>query len=289
MTSRSATDAQHTLRAPAGFRGFGLFTGAPAAVTFHPAPPGAGRFFRRTDLPGEPIIPARLEHAAERQRRTALERDGASIETVEHCLSALAALGVDNARIDLDGPELPAGDGSALPFVDAILEAGLLAQDAPRRPIIVVRTVTVSGPGCSAAAHPLARNGDPPEFRYELDYGPGAPIPPQSHVFRADPGVYARDIAPARTFSTRDEAEAARARGLFSHLSPRDMLVIDHAGPVDNAYRLPDEPARHKLVDLIGDLALLDRPIRARIAAIKSGHALNVELARAILRAHADA
>lgn len=270
---------QQSVRASASFSGTGLFTGLPSRFTIHPAGPDTGIVFRRADLAGNPSVPARAEFATDRQRRTALQHGEAVIETVEHCLSALSGLGIDNALIDVDAAELPAGDGSAKPFVETVMQAGIQAQNAPRRPLVIREPIAVSDGDATVTALP----GPTTEYMYALDYGEGAPIHKQVHLFEGDADAYAREIAPARTFSTRHEAEAARSRGLFAHLSPRDMLVIDHTGPIENTYRYADEPVRHKLVDLIGDLALVGRPIVGRIVAVKSGHALNVKLARELV------
>lgn len=274
-------DLQRTLRGPAVVRGTGLFTGAVVTATLRPAQGDSGITFRRVDLPGSPTIPARIEHVVERHRRTCLAHDQATIELTEHCLSALAGLGVDNAMIDVDGPELPAGDGSAAPYTDALASAGLVDQPQPRRPLVISEPVTVRDGEAMVTA--LPGDGGESELLYVLDYGPGSPIGRQVHAFRLGPAAYASEIAPARTFSTRSEAEAAWEKGLFKHLTPRDMLVVGDAGPIDNAWRFEGEPARHKLLDLVGDLALVGRPIRGRIIAVRSGHALNHRLARELV------
>jgi UDP-3-O-[3-hydroxymyristoyl] N-acetylglucosamine deacetylase/3-hydroxyacyl-[acyl-carrier-protein] dehydratase len=237
--------------------------------------------FRRTDLEGDPEVPARVDRIIERQRRSVLESDGASIETVEHCLSACAAMGLDNATIDLDGPELPACDGSAMPFVHAIHQGGLVDQEAEIEPLVIHETVTVRDGDASVTAMPT----DEPtlEMHYVLDFGFASPIAPQVHSYTLDPATYEAEIGPARTFSTRADAEAMWEAGLFRHLTPADMLVIGEAGPIDNTLRFPDEPVRHKLVDLLGDISLVGRPIHGRIVAMRSGHGLNHRLARRLL------
>lgn len=273
--------SQRTLVNPAEVEGLGLFTGARARATLRPAPPGRGIVFRRTDLEGTPEVPARVDRIVERQRRSVLESGEASIETVEHCLSACAALGLDNASIDIDGPELPACDGSAMPFVRAIQEGGLVDQEAEVEPLVIQDTVTVRDGDASVTAMPTE---EPTlEMHYVLDFGLGSPIPPQVHSYVLDPSTYEAEIAPARTFSTRADAEAMWEAGLFRHLTPADMLVIGEAGPIDNALRFPDEPVRHKLVDLLGDISLVGRPIHGRIVAMRSGHGLNHRLARRLV------
>lgn len=303
---------QRTLARDARVQGVGLFTAKPATAVIRPSEPDSGVVFRRVDLPGQPTTAARIENVVDRPRRTALRATGAPadstealVETVEHILSALAGMGVDNALVDLDGPEVPIGDGSAKPFVEAIQGAGLVEQDAPRRPLVISEAVTVRAPagaeGGESLLVALPAEGDALELLYDLDYGENTPIGRQVAAFTLGiaqsrggmphPGpltngalanAYASTIAPARTFAMLAEAEAMRARGLFTHLKPADMLVLGPKGPVDNTLRFPDEPVRHKLLDLLGDLSLAGRPIVGRIIASRSGHALNQQLVRAL-------
>jgi UDP-3-O-acyl N-acetylglucosamine deacetylase len=272
---------RRTLRRPtAPLAGVGLFTGAPATARILPAP-GGGLRFLRVDLRGSPPIPASAAFIAEPlpripARHTALAAGGASVLTVEHILSALAGAGVTDALVEVDGPEVPILDGSAAVFAGAIAAAGL--ADGPRtiEPIEVREPLRVEQGGASITVSPFERA----LYRYELDYGPGAPVPPQAAEIDLGRGAYAAGVAPARTFCLEEEARAMRAAGLFGHLTAREMLVIGPGGPVENTYRFPDEPARHKLLDLIGDLALAGRPIRGRVVAVKAGHALNHRMAR---------
>ncbi len=208
--------------------------------------------------------------------------------TVEHVLSALAGLHITDAIIDIDGPEVPILDGSALPFVQA-LRPLIVEFDKPAEPLTPRRVIEVTdGGGGSIRLEPGAGSASC-TLTYELDYGPGSPIPPQTATWDAAApnaaDTYAQNIAPARTFSLLAEARAARSAGLFPHLSAADMLVIgDDGRPIDNTWRTADEPSRHKLLDLIGDLALLGRPLAAcTITARRSGHALTRELCRRVL------
>ena len=204
-----------------------------------------------------------------------------AIATVEHVLSALAGLGISDALILVDGPELPILDGSALPFAMAILDAGIAELDKPIEPIRLPEPITVSRQGASITARPRDLPGC--DFVYELDYGPRSPLVAQRAVWESDSATYCDQIAPARTFCLQSEAESMQKLGLFEHLSPRDMLVIGPDGPLENTLLFDNEPARHKLLDLIGDLALVRRPIQACITATGSGHALNHALARALV------
>lgn len=279
---------QQTLKAPTAISGMGLFTGHPSSITIKPSEAGSGIRFRRADLPGSPDIPALVDFVIERPRRTTLQAPSngnggspASIECVEHLLSALAGLGVDNALIEVAGPEVPACDGSALAFVEAIRGVGLVEQSAPRSPLVITEPITVRDGEAMVAAFPSESSET--ELMYVLDHGPSSPLPRQIHTFTLTPGVYVEQIAPARTFSLLAEAKAAWERGLFRHLTPKDMLVIGDQGPIENAYRFDGEPVKHKLLDLLGDLSLAGRPIRGRVVAVRSGHALNQRMARALL------
>ncbi len=303
-------------------QGTGLFTGKPATLVIRPAPPGeSGITFART---GEPACsaPAVAESVVPDARHTVLARTGASgspafaVHTTEHLLSAMAAMGLWSARIDLDGPEVPIMDGSAEPFVRALLAAGVMTGPGPRPPVYRITTPIVieagsariealpleasvsssstpaaaAGSACNTPAPPTAtavETGRALWAEYHLDYGESSPIPRQSAsvIVAADGagGDFIARVAPARTFSLLAEALAARAAGLFAHVSPADMLVIgDDGAPIENSWRLSEEPARHKLLDLIGDLALVGGPIVGRVIARRSGHALNHQLARQI-------
>jgi len=282
-----AVEQQRTLASSAKISGRGLFTGASVTATIHPAEAGTGIRFERSDLPGSEAIPASVEHVVARPRRTALQRGDAVVETVEHCLSGLAGMGVDNAVVQVEGPELPAGDGSAMPFVTAIENAGLVDLDEARDPLVVREPVTIREGDAMIAAFP--NGGAGMDVLYDLDYGPTSVISRQIHAFTLEPRSYQEKIAPARTFSTLSDAEKLREAGLFQHLSPKEMLVIGDAGPIDNAFRFEDEPVRHKLLDLIGDLSLVGRPLHGRVVASRSGHALNQKLAKALVEQDRDA
>ncbi len=287
---------RRTVIQAAEVRGITLFTGVQSRATIKPAAAGAGIAFSRSDMGGHLPIPARVDHVVAEARRTVLAVDpgasggggGVSVQTVEHVMSALAGLGITDAMVEVEGPELPIGDGSAQPFVRAILDAGVKELVGEKlRPIVVTDRIEIEDPRGPAAGRMVAEPGDGPglELVYHLDYGSGAPIAPQTVRFRSMPGGddYGTTIAPARTFSTLDEAVAMRKMGLFAHLTAAEMLVIGPDGPVENAYRFSDEPARHKLLDMLGDLALATggtRPIQGRVTAWRSGHALNHAMAR---------
>jgi len=281
--------------------GVGLFTGKRCSVTIRPSGDGGagGVLFRRL-LPGGHVdIPALLRHVTSDTawsglpkgvpvRNTTLAASpaaittGACVATVEHLLSALAGLGVADALIEVEGPEVPILDGSALGFVEALKPT--VSPGHGSGPTIVIRhEATVTDP---SGAYIRASPGIGCSMTYRLDYGAGSPLPAQQATWDGSAEGFVHGIAPARTFSLLHEARAAQEMGLFKHLTPREMLVIGSDGrPVENTLRFSDEPARHKLLDLIGDLSLLGGRIEGKVVAYRSGHALAHELGRAILEA----
>ena len=273
---------QKTLAHDVSLEGRGLFTGVPTTLTFKPAPVGHGIVFVRTDLSRPVRIPALVQHITKRARRSALRNGPDAIETVEHCLSAIHALGLDNLEITLNGGEVPGMDGSALPFVQALLSAGIVEQPAEKQILRISEPVEVRDEtGASLIASPP--NADEFQIFYDLDYGTIEPIRQQLFSYQLN-GDFVRDIAPARTFVTKVEADMLRSRGLGTHLQPGDVLVLDTTGPVGTDYRFPNECVRHKVLDLIGDLYLLGCSIQGKIVAYKSGHSLNHALVRKLTR-----
>jgi UDP-3-O-acyl N-acetylglucosamine deacetylase len=274
---------QRTLAAPAEVRGVGFITGARVRARLLPAPVDTGVVFRRADLPGSLSVPARVDQVSGTQRRTTLGPPGRGVTLVEHLLAALAGLRVDNCAVELDGPEPPGLDGSAAGFVRAIQSAGTVLQTERRAVWGVAEPVIVSAGGATIGLHPA----DGPGLRvsYFLDYGYSAPIPRQSHTVEVRPESFAREVAVCRTFLTEPEAQALRVQGVGAHLTPADLLVFGRRGPIDNRPRFADEPARHKVLDMIGDLALCGFDLAGHVVAYRSGHALNVELARRLTAA----
>ncbi|MBI4605875.1 MAG: UDP-3-O-[3-hydroxymyristoyl] N-acetylglucosamine deacetylase [Planctomycetes bacterium] len=262
--------------------GVGLHTGEPVRLVLVPAAPGTGVVFVRTDLPGRPRIEARLESLGTRPRRTALVGQGIEVHTTEHLLAALYGAGVQDVEVRMDGPEVPGLDGSALPFYEAIRAAGVVGQGSPARELRVARAARVEDRGASVEAFPRR---DGLRLRYVLDYGQLRPdgdpsLVRQSFELEVTEETFAREIAPARTFVLEEEVRALQAEGLGKGASTRNTLVVGCSGVIDNTLRFPDELARHKVLDLLGDLCLLGARIHGRILAVRSGHALNVRLAR---------
>lgn len=264
-------------------QGRGLFTGEPAVIRLRPSPPHTGIVFLRTDQSPPIRIAARVENVSRRARRTALRNGTVAIETVEHCLSACAGLGIDNLQIELTGNEVPGLDGSSLPFVESLRSAGIIEQDAEREPFVINEVIrVVDGDAELVALPPLDPNSEVLEIAYDLDYGPKNPIRRQSYRIAVTPESFEANIAPARTFVLEQEAEQLRASGLGAHLSYDDVVVFGKDGPIGNTLRFPDECVRHKILDLIGDLSLFGRPLIGRIFARKSGHSLNHALVQAV-------
>ncbi len=273
--------AQQTISQPNELSGYGLFTGEPVTVRFKPAPPNSGIIFVRTDQTQPVRIPALVSNVSKRARRTSIRNGTVAIETVEHCLSACAGLSIDNLEIELQGPELPGLDGSCVGFFDKLSESGLKIQSAERRLCRITRPVRVAEQDAELVAFP----GSEEHLRviYELDY---ADVPAIGHqIFRVDitPETFRREVAPARTFLLRQEAEQFRAAGLGKHLTYQDIVVFGDDGPIDNELRFPNECVRHKILDLVGDLMLMGRLVCGTIYARKSGHALNHELVRRLM------
>jgi UDP-3-O-[3-hydroxymyristoyl] N-acetylglucosamine deacetylase/3-hydroxyacyl-[acyl-carrier-protein] dehydratase len=274
---------QKTISREVALSGRGLFTGETATLTLGPAEVGSGITFVREQEGKIAAIPALVQNVLKRPRRTCLRNGSLLVETVEHCMAALSGMGVDNAIVKVAGGnvgELPAGDGSAKPFVDAIRDAGVKEQDADLDPLIITKPVQVSLGDATLAALPGPT--DNLEIIYEFEAGP--PIGRQVFSFRLGDDDFVEQLAPARTFVFESEANELRARGLGKHLTTKDLLVISPTGPIDNTFRWADECVRHKILDMIGDLYLVGRPIRGRLVAHKSGHELNHQLARRLVQ-----
>ncbi|MBT5136348.1 MAG: UDP-3-O-[3-hydroxymyristoyl] N-acetylglucosamine deacetylase [Phycisphaerae bacterium] len=277
-----AVPMQHTLAKPVTVSGKGLLLGVHVDMTIAPAPAGDGIVFERTDIEPPVQIPALVANTTDRPRRTTLGADDVTVETVEHLLSALAGLGIDNALITLDGPEVPCGDGSAMPFLEPLMSVGLVEQDQTRTLLTVTEPICIQDGDAMIAAFPSHQPGM--HVVYDLDYSNAASrIERQTHAWNSARGDYNTEVAPARTYSLQEEAEALQAQGMCTHLTPKEILVIGEDGPIDNEFRFGNEPVRHKILDIIGDLYLAGAPIQGRIVATRSGHALNRKLCNAIV------
>jgi UDP-3-O-acyl N-acetylglucosamine deacetylase len=260
--------------------GVGFLTGARIRVRFLPASPSSGVVFARADLPGQPQLPAHIDQVTGTQRRATLGRGPGQVTLVEHVLAALAGLRIDNCLVEIDGPEPPGLDGSARGFVRALLTAGIVQQPARRAAWCVAEPVTVKAGGATLTLHPPQRPGL--WLTYFLDYGADSPIARQVHTQELCPGSFARQLAGCRTFLLENEAAELRRQGVGQAITPADLLVFGPRGPIGNRLRFANEPARHKVLDMIGDLSLLGVDLCGHLVAYRSGHPLNVELARAL-------
>jgi UDP-3-O-[3-hydroxymyristoyl] N-acetylglucosamine deacetylase len=269
---------QRTLARPAEVCGIGFVTGAMVRLRFMPASPHCGIVFVRTDQGQHASIPAAVERVTGTSRRTTLGKPPLTVQLVEHVMAALGGMRVDNCRVELNAPEPPGMDGSARAFVEAIQDAGIKLQTAEREIKSVESPVILNAKGATLALHPTQR--DELRISYLLDYGTGSPIIRQSHSVVVTPESFAHELASCRTFLLESEAHELRRNGIGSNTSVKDLVVFGPTGPIENTLRFANEPARHKILDIIGDLALLGHDLRGHIVAYRSGHPLNIELAR---------
>jgi len=275
---------QQTLSSPALIAGHGLFHGIDVKVRLCPADPGTGIVFRRVDLKDRPEVAAHVDNVRSAARRTVLaSRSGAVVETVEHLMAALAGLQVDNCLVEINSIEVPAVDGSSMPFCEAILAAGLTQQSTARSLLSVEASQGVNDRAGEQWIEVIPAYDGKATMDYRLDYGPEAVISSQSFSVELTPEAFLRDIAAARTFVLHDEVAALQQMGFGRHLTERDLVVFDADGSViDNKLRWQDEPVRHKILDCIGDLALVGRVFVGRVVARRSGHKLNHVMAKTL-------
>ena len=272
---------QRTLKTLIKASGVGLHTGQKVRISLRPAPPDTGIVFRRVDLPSPVEVPARAELVGEARLASTLIKDGAKVHTVEHLMSALSGLGIDNAFIDLDSPELPILDGSAAPFALLLQQAGLEEQGAPKRFLRVRKIIEVKEGDKWARLEPYEG------FRlsFSIDFRhPAIERTTQSVSVDFAETSYLKEIARARTFGFMHEVEDLKGSGLALGGGLDNAVVLDDQGVLNaDGLRFADEFIRHKLLDAIGDLYLIGRPLLGAFTAHKSGHALNNKLARAAL------
>ncbi|WP_404309864.1 UDP-3-O-acyl-N-acetylglucosamine deacetylase [Neorhodopirellula lusitana] len=268
---------EHTIATSCEVVGRGYWSGQEVCVRFHPAPVNSGVVLCRTDLPGQPTCPAKSTHADGIQFRTNLCLGEAKFEMVEHLLAALAGLEIDNCFVEIDAVELPGLDGSSDAFVRCLQKAGLVIQAASRSRLVIEETFKVTLDDASIEVSPSTDGL--PTYAYQLDYGVNSCIKRQSFTIVTAPREFARQVAPARTFVTLDQAEQLRSSGVALHVTNRDLLVIGEHGVVDNELRFRNECARHKTLDLIGDLSLAGVDLIGKFCSDRGGHRLNGILA----------
>jgi len=279
--------SQCTIRDAVEMTGKGLHEGVEVTMRLLPTGANQGVSFVRVDLEGKPKIPANPDTINTRLRRTSVIYDEAEVQTIEHLLSSLAGLGIDNLVIEIDGPEIPGCDGSAKPFVELLQEAGRVYQDAPRKQIHLKEPIFVQDGDLSLYAIPSEQGLDISyTFQWwsdhgDLDYSLPA-YASQHYSLKLDEESYATEIAPARTFVAEVEATKLQAMGLGRGANYSNTLVVGNEGVIENEFRFPNEFARHKILDLIGDLFILGGQLNCHIVAIKSGHNLNRRMVESI-------
>jgi UDP-3-O-[3-hydroxymyristoyl] N-acetylglucosamine deacetylase len=268
---------QRTLRRPVSCTGIGLHSGNKVTLSLKPSPADSGIRFQRSDLGGLEI-PAIVTHLGGIQYQTGLTREAVSVETVEHLLAALTALGIDNAIVELNSPEVPIMDGSAAPFVYLVHEAGVKRLQAPRRYLKVLRPISLTHGDKRIALYP----SDHFKVTYSISFDHPL-LRHQSRTMRITEESFVEDIAPARTFGFLKEVEMLRQRGLALGGSLDNAIVLGDTGVLNNALRFEDEFVRHKILDVIGDLSLVGHPVVGHLVAHRGGHALHTAFAARIL------
>ena len=303
MIPKFNQDKQHTLTNPISISGTGLHTGIMVDMVLNPANPGFGFQFKRVDLPGEPVIKADCDLVTDTSRGTTLEDKGAKVSTVEHILAALVGMGVDNCLIEINGPEIPIMDGSSQPFIDAIEKAGIEEQEAAKQWYSIDTNISFYDEGKRVEMMAM------PSVEYKvttlIDFN--SPVLGTQHAGLKNIRDFKTEIAPCRTFCFSHELEALLANNLIkggdinnaivvvdkpvteeemgrlAGIFKKDKIEVKSEGYLNNLeLRFPNEPARHKLLDVVGDLALIGFPIKAHIIANRPGHHSNVEFARLI-------
>lgn len=266
---------QKTIKKEVSFSGVGLHTGKKTTITFKPAPADTGMVFVRVDLPERPHIKADVDHVTDVARGTTIGLDGVKVLTIEHVLGAFAGLGIDNIYAEVDASEAPVGDGSALPFIDALTEAGLVEQNAPAKEARVEKPVICEVEGVTLMAFPSEQL----KVSYMIEYGhPALGVQFRSCVI--DPALFTLEIAPARTYCFLHDVERLQRQGLIKGGSLENAVVIGDEGILNEALRFEDEFVRHKILDLLGDLALLGSPLVGHVVAMKAGHSSHVEFVK---------
>ena len=303
MTSKFNPDKQHTLKAATNISGTGLHTGILVDMILKPANPGYGIQFQRVDLPNQPTIKADCDLVTDTSRGTTLESNGAKISTVEHVMAALVGMGVDNCHIEINGPEIPIIDGSSEPFVELIEEAGIAEQDAAKVWYTIDENIYLYDEG--KRVEMVAMPATEYSITTLIDFN--SPVLGTQHAGLKHIRDFKNEIAPCRTFcflhelemlldnnlikggdinnaivvvdKPVDDAEMARLKKIFK----KDKIEVKSEGYLNNLeLRFPNEPARHKLLDIVGDLSLIGYPIKANIIANRPGHSSNVEFAKKI-------
>jgi UDP-3-O-[3-hydroxymyristoyl] N-acetylglucosamine deacetylase len=262
------------------FSGRGLFSGRDAVVRVCPAPIGSGIVFKRTDLPHSSPIPAKIENVQDGLRCTVIGKDGASVQTVEHLMAALRGLEIDNVSVEIAGPEVPIFDGSSLPFVQMFQEAGIVQQQEKK----AISQLTTPVFWSKGDLHLIAVPSEEYRISYTLHYPNSPYLRSQYFSIVLTPDSFAKEIAPCRTFSLYEEIAPLLEKGLLKGGGLENGVVIkDNQVMNPEGVRFPDEMVRHKILDLVGDLALVGFPFLAHIIAIRCGHSANHAFAKQLV------
>lgn len=271
------TRQQQTLRTPVEFEGVGLHSGEKVKVRALPAPADSGIEFMRTDVADSSAIPANISYYSDTERRSRLEKGPVHVDTVEHLLAACGGLGIDNLMVELSGSEMPGMDGSSREFVELFKQAGLVEQRPEARIFKLEQPVYVQHEEATLVALPSESEALTLQYIASFD---DPEVPSGSISYELSPEVFEKEIAPARTFCLASEVEALQAAGMGKGATRENTLVL---GDPQTELRLPDEPIRHKLLDIVGDLQLLGAGLQAHVIATRSGHRTNAELVRKLL------
>lgn len=273
---------QKTIKKKVSIEGIGLHTGKHVNLTFAPSLPNSGVVFKRVDLPDKPIIRADISKvisADKRLRRTSVGNNGFEVHTIEHVMSALSALQIDNVLIEIDNEELPGLDGSTLPFVDILNKSGFKKQDVSKKKFSIKSPIWVKEDDAVVIGLPDSDF----TISYTLDYNKSY-VPSQYISYKISDNNFMEDIAKSRTFCLKDEVDILKKMGLGKGADYKNTVVIGEEGLIDNNFRANNEFAKHKILDLIGDLYLLGAHIKGHIIAIKSGHSLNIKFLKKLRR-----
>jgi UDP-3-O-acyl N-acetylglucosamine deacetylase len=281
----SSLRCQRTIAQQVAVTGFGYWSGQDVRVEFRPAKAGCGVIFVRGDLPRPVRLPVDVRCRVAVPRRTCLQVGDVRVEMVEHVLAALSGLGIDNCEVWVDAAELPGCDGSSQAFVEALDRAGIVDQSLPVCPLRVDRKLRLGDEQAWIEISPPRVAGLSIEYR--LDYGPG-PIGSQSLTLEITPETFRQGLASCRTFLLEEEASLLMSQGLGGRVTPSDLLIFNSAGPIANSLRFTDECVRHKILDIVGDLALANCPIVGHVIANQSGHALNSALVTSVVEQSED-
>jgi len=268
---------EHTIATSCEIHGRGYWSGQRVTVTIHPAAAGSGIRFVRSDLSPPTTCAAHVQYRTDTRLRTNLQCGNARFQMIEHLMAALVALEIDNCTVEVSGEELPALDGSSQGYIEQLRGAGLIVQARPRQRLVITDRYRVGSAESWIEAAPATAGES--YYEYQLSFDDDTPLAPQAFGTKLTPDRFIRELASARTFVTADQAAEFRAAGVASHVTNRDLLVIGRDGPIDNELRFQNECARHKTLDLIGDLGLVGIELVGRFTSFRGGHQLNGRMA----------